>query len=177
MKWSMNDEQELSRRIIAALGKHQRTQLANKNRFIFSVIVGFAITAFFGFQAWESQPRVRITNLNVYHNVRRSSGTSMKIVLDFKTAHLKNRSCQAITYFSHQNGRKVRSTISGYRTTDNQLSTSENFRPPYQYSVYNNFTLYIPYKYFNRGNYKGKVKTYCGNQFFGNTKNFEFRRN
>jgi hypothetical protein len=173
----MNDEQELSRRIIAALGKHQRTQLANKNRLIFSVVVGFAITAFFAFQAWESQPRVRITDLNVYHNVRRSSGKSMKIVLDFNTAHLKNRHCQAITYFYHQNGRKVRSTIPGYRTGDNQLSTSETFRPTYQYSVYKSFNLYIPNRHFNRGSYKGKVKTYCGNQFFGNTKTFQFRLN
>ena len=171
----MNDEQELKRRIIAAFGKHQRTQLANKNRLIFSVIVGFAITAFFGFQAWESQPRVRITNLNVYHNVRGSSGPSMKIVLNFKTAHLKNSNCRAITYFSHQNGQKVRSTIPGYQTRDNQLSTSANFRPTYQYSVYKNFNLYIPNRHFNRGNYKGEVKTYCGNQFLGNTKRFQFR--
>lgn len=173
----MNDEQELSRKIMAALRKNQSTRLADKNRLIFSVIFGFAITAFFGFQAWESQPRVRITNLNVYHNVRRSSGKSMKIVVNFKTAHLKNSNCTAVTYFSHQNGRKVRSTISGYRTRDNQLSTSEDFRPKYQYSTYNKFNLYIPYKYFNRGNYQGRVKTYCGNNFIGNTKKFEFRLN
>ncbi|GCE95757.1 hypothetical protein NIES46_38230 [Arthrospira platensis NIES-46] len=172
-----NDEQELSRRIIAALGKHQRTKLADKNRLIFSVIVGFAITAFLGFYAWESQPRVRITNLNVYHNVRRSSGQNMRIVIDFKTAHLKNRHCTAITYFYHQNGQKVRSTIRGYQTRDNQLSTSATFRPTYQYSVYTNFNLYIPNRYFNRGNYKGKVRTYCGSDFLGNTKNFQFRVN
>lgn len=99
----------------------------------------------------------------------------MKIVLDFKTAHLKNHPCTAIAYFYYPNGQKVKTNIIGYQTADYQLSTSENFRPRYQYALYDDFTLYIPYSFFNRGNYEGRVKTYCGTDFIGNTKSFQFR--
>jgi len=137
------------------------------------VIVG-AIVAFPAFLVWESQPRVNITNLDVYHNVRRSSGKNIKIDLDFNTAHIKNRSCIAIAYFYYRNGKKVKSNRAGYQTKDNQLSTSENFRPRYEYTQYNNFTLYVPNKYFRTGSYKASVRTYCGNKFIGNTKRFQF---
>ncbi|NES65444.1 MAG: hypothetical protein F6K24_09370 [Okeania sp. SIO2D1] len=170
-----NDEEEISRRILQALKKQQKPKFFDQNRLIFSAIVGFIIV---GFAIWKSQPRVNprvnITDLDVYHNVRKSSGKNIKMVLDFKTAHLKNRSCRAVAYFYYKNGRKVRSTISGYRTKDRQLSTGDDFRPPYKYATYNNFTLYIPNKYFPRGSYKGEVTTYCGNQFLGNTKSFQF---
>ncbi|QIZ70664.1 hypothetical protein [Oxynema aestuarii] len=166
-----NDEEEISRRILHALRKHQKPKLFDPSRLIFSAIAGFLVVGFF---IWESQPRVNITDLDVYHNVRRSSGKNIKMVLDFETAHLKNRSCTAAAYFYYKNGRKVRSTTRGYRTEDNQLSTSDDFRPRYEHSTYKNFTLYIPNKYFNRGSYKGKVKTYCGDEFIGNTKSFRF---
>jgi hypothetical protein len=98
------------------------------------------------------------------------------MVLDFDTAHIKNRSCTAIAYFYHGNGRKVRSNRTGYRTRNGQLSSSQNFRPRYEYSTYNNFALYVPNKYFSRGSYKGEVKTYCGDRFLGNTKGFQFTK-
>ncbi len=165
-----NDEEEISRKILKALQKHQQTKFFDKNRLIFSAIAGLAIVGFF---IWESQPRVNITRLDVYHNVNMLSNKSIKMVFDFDTAHLKNRACGAAAYFYYENGSKVRSTISGYRTTDNQLSFGENFRPGYEYSTYNDFTLYIPNKYFNTGSYKGEVTAYCGD-LWANKKTFYF---
>ena len=140
----------------------------------FGLVTGVILLAVWGASVWESEPRVNITDLDVYHNVKRSSGKNIKMVLDFKTAHLKNCSCVAIVYFYDQNGNKVRSTTRGYRTKGGQLSTSDDFRPTYKYSIYEDFTLYIPNKYFNRGSYKGKVKTYCEDGFIGNSKSFQF---
>lgn len=165
-----NDEKEISRRILRALERSQRPKLFDPSRLIFSAIAGFLVVGFF---IWESQPRVNITDLDVYHNVRRSSGKNIKMVLDFKTAHLENRSCRAVAYFYYENGRKVRSTTPGYQTKDNQLSTSEDFRPVYEYSKYKDFALYIPNRYFNRGDYKGHVTAYCGS-VWANTRKFDF---
>lgn len=165
-----NDEEEISRKILKALQKHQQTQFFDKNRLIFSAITGLAIVGFF---IWESQPRVNITRLDVYHNVNMLSNKSIKMILDFDTAHLKNRYCGAVAYFYYQNGPKVRSTISGYRTTDNQLSVREDFRPGYEYSTYKDFTLYIPNKYFNSGIYQGEVTAYCAD-LWANKKTFYF---
>lgn len=165
-----DDEKEISRRILRALERSQRPKLFDPSRLIFSAIAGFFVVGFF---IWESQPRINITDLDIYHNVNRSSNKSIKMVLDFDTAHLKNRSCSAVAYFYYKNGRKVRSTISGYRTTGNQLSTSEDFRPGYEYSTYKDFALYIPNRYFNRGDYKGQVTAYCGS-VWANTRKFSF---
>ena len=118
------------------------------------------------------QPKVDITYLDAYH-VKRSSEKNIKMVLDFDTAHIKNYSCTAVAYFYHKNGAKVRSNIPGYRTKDGQLSSSEDFRPGYEYTKYN-ITLYIPTKYFRSGSYKANVRTYCNNKFLGNTKTFDF---
>ncbi len=95
------------------------------------------------------------------------------MVLDFETAHLKNSNCSAVAYFYYKNGRPVRSTTPGYQTTGNQLSTSEDFRPRYEYSTYKDFALYIPNKYFNHGSYKGHVTAYCGS-VWANTRKFNF---
>ncbi len=139
----------------------------------FGLVTGGILLAAWVFFIWESQPRINITRLDVYYNVNRSSNKSIKMVLDFETAHLKNRNCSAIAYFYYENGRKVRSTTPGYRTTGNQLSTSEDFRPGYEYSTYKNSTLYIPNKYFNRGSYEGHVTAYCGS-VWANTRKFNF---
>jgi hypothetical protein len=165
-----NDEEEIGRRILRALERSQRPKLFDPSRLIFSVIAGFLVVGFF---IWESQPRINITRLDVYHNVNRSSNKSIKMVLDFDTAHLKDSNCLAVAYFYDKNGRQVRSNIPGYRTTVNQLSTSEDFRPRYEYSTYKDFTLYIPNRYFNRGDYKGHVTAYCGS-VWANTRKFDF---
>ena len=174
-----NNEEEISRRILHALEKSQRPKRFDPSRLIFSAIGGFLVVGFLIGQSQpkvsirQSQPTVSITDLDVYHNVRMSSGENIKMVLDFKTAHLKNRTCSAVAYFYYNNGRKVGSTTPGYRTADSQLSTSDDFRPLYEHSIYEDFTLYIPNKYFNRGSYKGQVTAYCGS-VWANTRNFNF---
>ncbi|HIK12894.1 MAG TPA: hypothetical protein IGS52_21985 [Oscillatoriaceae cyanobacterium M33_DOE_052] len=169
-----NDEREISRKIIKALQKHQRPKFFDTNRLIFAAISSFFVMTIYAAYVWEKQPRVTITDLEVYHNVIISSETNIKMVLEFTTAHLKNRQCKAAAYFYYKNGSQVRSNIYGYQTTDGQLSTGESFRTPYEYSDYNNFTLYIPNKYFQKGDYTATVTTYCDSKFLGNIKTFQF---
>ncbi|NET45492.1 hypothetical protein [Okeania sp. SIO2B3] len=152
---------------------------AGKKSNFWSWVIGWAILggiALNAFNGSESQPRVNITDLDIYHNVSSSSGKNIKMVLDFDTANIKNYSCTAIAYFYYKNGIKVRSNILGYRTRDGQLSSSKDFRPRYEDSKDNNLTLYIPNKYFRPGSYKVDVTTYCGNKFLGNTKTFNFTK-
>lgn len=120
------------------------------------------------------EPRIHIKDLDVIHNVRRSGRKGMKMLLDLDTENLKNRNCTAVAYFYYRSGNKVRSRISGYRTKDGQLSASTKFRPRYKNTVYTNLEIYIPTKYFKKGKYKASIKTYCGNNFIGNTKTYFF---
>ena len=172
---SKNDEAEISRKILKALQKHQKPKFFDKNRLIFAAISSFFLMTVYAAYVWLVQPKVTITDLDVYHNVRRPLNKNMKIAIDFETANLKNRSCKAVAYFYYKNGKKVRSTTSGYRTRDRQLSTSDAFRPSYKYTKYNNFNLYIPYKYFNTGNYKASVRIHCASKFIGKAKTLYFR--
>lgn len=141
----------------------------------FGVAVGGLLLLGWGFSVWEAQPRTHLKDLQVLHNVSTPRGKGMRMLLDMDTAHILNRRCKAIAYFYYSNGNKVRSSIVGYRTFDGQLSASTGFQPRYEYSVYNNLKISIPYKYFRSGNYKARVRTYCGKDFFGNTKTYSFK--
>jgi len=182
-----NDEEEIKRKILVALQKHQQhkffskkiiqalkrqqtTKFFDKDRLFFSAFSALVIVVCF---IWESQPRINISKLEIQHNFARSSGKNIRINFELKTAHLEGHKCNAIVYFYHENGRKVRSTIPGYQTRDNQLSVGRRFRPRYQYSIYKKRTLYMPNRHFNRGNYKGKVTAYCGD-LWANKKTFNF---
>ncbi|KPQ39240.1 MAG: hypothetical protein HLUCCO16_08920 [Phormidium sp. OSCR] len=165
-----HDEKEISKKILQALKKHQKPKVFDKSRLFFSAFLALLIVVFF---VWESQPRINISKLKIQHNVSRSSGKNIKINFELKTAHLENNRCNAVVYFYYKNGRKVRSTIPGYKTKNNQLSIHRSFRPTYQYSIYRNYTLYMPNKHFDRENYQGKVTAYCGN-LWANRKKFNF---
>lgn len=165
-----HDEKEISKKIIQALKRKQKTKFFDKNRLFFS---GFLALVIVGFFIWESQPRINISKLDIQHNFARSSGKNIRINFELNTAHLKGHKCNTTVYFYHKNGRKVRSTIPGYQTTGNQLSVGRRFRPRCQYSIYKNRTLYMPNRHFNRGNYKGKVTAYCGD-LWANKKTFNF---
>lgn len=82
---------------------------------------------------------------NVVRNMGMYMSQGMEIHTAFSLDNLNGRQCQITVYFEFSNGQKLRDINSSFCTTDGYVSAYENFTPPYTSSLYNDYSLYIPY--------------------------------
>lgn len=93
----------------------------------------------------DDSPVAWISKVWVSHNVFQGNVKGMKIHVKFNINHCLgvNGSCVAWFYFS--DGTRLNDYDGYYKTTDGQVSTSAKICPNYEYCVYNDCTMFIPY--------------------------------
>ena len=73
---------------------------------------------------------------------------------------MKGKTGQVAAYFYFQEGKPLKDLDRNYRSSDGQVSVSEDFTPGYQGTLYNDFTMFIPYDqlHMNNGEYDLKFE-------------------
>ncbi|NDV57866.1 BACON domain-containing protein [Bacteroides sp. 519] len=69
----------------------------------------------------------------------------MLIHVKFSANNMLGKRGRCVAYFHFKNGDKLLDYNQSYRTTDGQVSVSDNFTPEYVNTIYNDFTLFMPY--------------------------------
>jgi hypothetical protein len=82
------------------------------------------------------------------HNVRQNGEYGMEIHAAFEIDNSQNREFQAIAFFYADDwyGDPVPTSAEGFQTTTGGLCVWENFTPPYQFTEYRDFRLFLPYR-------------------------------
>jgi hypothetical protein len=92
------------------------------------------------------------------------AGQQLKITPAFTIENAKGLKCLAVAYFYYDNGQPLRDHNNLYHTVDGNVSSSEDFKPSYDVTLYDNtqtgFIISLPYKELElpRGSYKLKYK-------------------
>jgi hypothetical protein len=86
-----------------------------------------------------------INNVTVEFDVLQSSQRGMRIHTDFGIAHGGGMECQIIAYFRYANGSPLLDQNLQDRAADGQVSLSSKFTPPYEYTRYKDYDLFLPY--------------------------------
>ena len=101
-----------------------------------------------------------IQNIWVDHNVHENGLKGIRIHVKFNVNNMKGKTGQVAAYFYFQEGKPLKDLDRNYRSSDGQVSVSEDFTPGYQGTLYNDFTMFIPYDqlHMNNGEYDLKFE-------------------
>jgi hypothetical protein len=99
-------------------------------------------------------PRAAFRNVWTDYNVCRNGEDGMEIHAAFEIDNSQNREFRAIAFFHADDGYgdPVPTNAEGFQTTTGGLCVSEYFKPPYQFTVYRDFRLFLPYRTMPFGN-------------------------
>ncbi|MEM9679119.1 MAG: hypothetical protein AAF901_02245 [Bacteroidota bacterium] len=92
------------------------------------------------------------------HNVYEYGVKGMKIHADYNINNMKGTKGKLVAYFYYKDGTKLKDTNKKYRTTDGQVSTSKDFNPNYDRTLYSDYWVFIPYDEFHLGTGKTNLK-------------------
>lgn len=81
----------------------------------------------------------------VNHNVYEDGKYGMRIHVNFSVNGMYNRTGQVAVYFYYANGNPIRDTNYNFRTVDNNVAVSRDFKPRYSNSNYSDFEIFMPY--------------------------------
>ena len=111
----------------------------------------------------DVQPRAEVRDLWMEHSVWRNGEKGMVIHTAFAIHNLRDREFQAIAFFHRDDaqGEPVPAEADGFRTTDKGLCLSRPFTPPYQFTEFKDFRLFLPYWTIPSGDRRG-----CGVKFY-----------
>ncbi len=95
----------------------------------------------------EYCPRAAFQKVWTDHNVCRNGEHGMKIHAAFEIDNSQNREFRAIAFFHADDGYgdPVPTSVESFQTTTGGLCVWEYFNPPYQFTVYRDFRLFLPY--------------------------------
>jgi len=86
-----------------------------------------------------------IEKIWVDHNVSQSGQYGMKIHAKFSVGRMLNKQGKCVAWFYYSDGTKLKDQNGKYKTSDGQVSTSEDFKPSFDNSTYNDFIIFMPY--------------------------------
>lgn len=98
---------------------------------------------------FEVEPSVEIYEVGTYSNARQDDEVGLAIHANFETLNLRGEKLQAIAFFYLDDGREetVVVTLSEeFQTTSRGLCVGEYFTPRYQFTTFNSFFLFLPYR-------------------------------
>ena len=87
----------------------------------------------------------KIEDVTVKHKEKFFEGEGMTIDMKLTVSGKKGERVKVIAFFYDENGNKITSTISGYQTNENTLCSYKSAESTYDTSVWNHFTLELPY--------------------------------
>ncbi len=93
------------------------------------------------------QPRAAFRDVWMEHSVWFGGEKGMMIHAAFEIHNSQHREFQAIAFFHSDDtrGEPVPTDADGFRTTDKSLCVSKRFTPPYQFTEFEDFQLFLPY--------------------------------
>ena len=104
-----------------------------------------------------SNKSAKINRIWVDHNVYEDGIKGMKIHINMNAYNLKSKQCRASAYFYTDSGTALTDRNDNYHTTDGKVSCGENFNPGYDNTIYEDFTIFMPYNelhIYTKGSYK-----------------------
>jgi hypothetical protein len=104
------------------------------------------------------QPRAAFRDVWMEHNVWRGGDKGMVIHAAFEIHNSEEREFQAIAFFhsDEARGEPIPTDADGFRTTDKGLCVSKLFTPPYQFTEFEDFQLFLPYWTVPSGDLRGR---------------------
>jgi hypothetical protein len=85
-------------------------------------------------------------NMWIDYNVTENGEKGMRIHVKFTALNLKDVDCYLAVYFEKKNGQKIDGTSQEYRSKSGQLAVYRSLKPAYKEAVYEDLTLFMPYK-------------------------------
>lgn len=100
-------------------------------------------------------PTASIDSIVVDHNVTENNKTGMRItVKKFSISGMKDTDCSLAIYFEKKDRTKLNSISKTYQSNAGQAAVYQRLNLPYDVSVYDKLSVFIPYEEFGLG--KGK---------------------
>lgn len=107
-----------------------------------------------------SNKSAKINRIWVDHNVYEDGIKGMRIHINMNAYNLKSKQCRASAYFYTDSGTALTDRNDNYHTTDGKVSCGKNFKPGYDNTIYEDFTIFMPYyelHIYTKGSYKFHV--------------------
>jgi len=105
-------------------------------------------------------PKARIQEVWVDHNQYQDSVKGMRIHVKFNVDNFKDAKGRVVAYFYKENGQPLKDTNGSYYSASGDVATGRNFQPDYLKAIYNDYTLFIPYKELHLARGKHNLKFY-----------------
>lgn len=100
-------------------------------------------------------PTASVDSVVVDHHITENNKTGMRItVLKFSISGMKNTGCSLAIYFEKKDRTKLKSISTVYQSNAGQAAVYQPLSLPYEVSVYDKLSVFIPYEEFGLG--KGK---------------------
>lgn len=93
----------------------------------------------------EAQVEGEIERVWVDHNVYEGDQRGMRIHVQFTAYNMRGSTGRISAYFYFRSGDALRDYNDNYNTTGGNVSVGREFTPGYANTVYNDFTLFMPY--------------------------------
>jgi len=108
----------------------------------------------------KKEVKASFVSVRADHNVWQGRQKGMMIHAHFTVEGAQQQSCQATAYFYYSNGEILKDFNQAYRAPDGQVAVGQDFTPPYEQAVYEDFTLFLPYDELHMapGNYNLKFQ-------------------
>lgn len=88
----------------------------------------------------------KINKVWVEENIYENGKAGMRIHVNMNTYNLNSKQCQLAAYFYTESGTALIDTNGQYTTVKGNVSIGESFTPPYDNTLYEDFTLFMPYR-------------------------------
>ncbi len=95
---------------------------------------------------YSSTSSAKINKIWVDHAAYENGVSGMRIHVNMNTYNLNSKQCQLAAYFYTESGTALIDTNGQYTTVKGNVSIGESFTPPYDNTLYEDFTLFMPYR-------------------------------
>ena len=93
-----------------------------------------------------SPPTVKIEKIWLTHHTSTFGRKELHVHAKFQINFALGRGCRVIAYFYNSDGYPIWDRNKEYYAENGQVSSGEDFTPPYEYCRYDDFVITIPYK-------------------------------
>jgi len=94
----------------------------------------------------------------VDYDVYEDNKKGMRVHAKFSVTNMKNVEGYLAIYFETKEGERLKSDVSGFRSTSGQLAAYKSITPAYDQTDYNDLTVFIPYSAFDLTSGKHDLK-------------------
>jgi len=93
----------------------------------------------------NASPSGKILEFKLVLDVQSDQNFGLEIHTKFSIEDSINKDCELTAWFEFSNGQELKDLNNKYGSVDGNVATFKRFSPPYQSSLYENMTLFLPY--------------------------------